>query len=288
MKPGLSIIMIVKDEAAVIARALTSAVKVADEIIVVDTGSVDNTRGIAASFGARIFNYPWQNHFAVARNRSLAYATHSWVMWIDADDTLPLPSIKKINELKKYAPFAVYSFKLKNIDPVNLSFIGGGVTQGRFFPNDPKIEFRGRIHENIGESAFKAGIPVISTDIEIHHHGYMDKECVQKKLERNISLELMDMGFPSDTKFITFPVRDYNCFYAPNVMTIWRGTKCIGACDPFDSAPFDSSIPTSDSERHAAMFDRAHVIIDEWESHNLFSDAKLQEEINRISLAAAI
>jgi glycosyltransferase involved in cell wall biosynthesis len=67
---GLSVCMIVKNESAHLRRALTSAVKVASEIIIIDTGSTDDTKEIAQSFGALVFDYKWCDDFAAARNES--------------------------------------------------------------------------------------------------------------------------------------------------------------------------------------------------------------------------
>jgi glycosyltransferase involved in cell wall biosynthesis len=70
----LSVCMIVRDEEKVIGRALQSARPIADEFIVVDTGSIDNTPFIAELYGAKVFDFPWCNDFSAARNESLRHA----------------------------------------------------------------------------------------------------------------------------------------------------------------------------------------------------------------------
>lgn len=84
----LSLAMIVKDEAVTLARVLADAAAVCDELVVVDTGSVDGTVDIALAAGARVEQFPWVDDFAAARNASFAACTSDWVLWLDADDRL--------------------------------------------------------------------------------------------------------------------------------------------------------------------------------------------------------
>ena len=84
----ISLCVIAKDEARVLPRMLASVQGVVDEIIVVDTGSTDDTAAIAASFGARVIHSPFQDDFAAVRNVSLDAATHPWILVLDADEVL--------------------------------------------------------------------------------------------------------------------------------------------------------------------------------------------------------
>lgn len=84
----LSICMIVKNESDVLARCLEGAAAVADELIVVDTGSTDETRDIALRFTPNVYDFPWCDDFAAARNFSFSKATMDYTMWLDADDVI--------------------------------------------------------------------------------------------------------------------------------------------------------------------------------------------------------
>ncbi|RLB04217.1 MAG: glycosyltransferase, partial [Deltaproteobacteria bacterium] len=86
--PRLSVCMIVKNEEKMLPKCLESIREVADEIIIVDTGSTDNTVAIAESFGAKVYFHPWEKDFSKHRNQSLSYATGDWILQIDADETL--------------------------------------------------------------------------------------------------------------------------------------------------------------------------------------------------------
>jgi len=84
----VSLCMIVKDEEANLPDCLDSAADLADEMVIVDTGSADRTKEIAARFGAKVFDFAWVDNFAAARNESLKHAGGDWVFWLDADDRI--------------------------------------------------------------------------------------------------------------------------------------------------------------------------------------------------------
>ena len=84
----ISLCMIVKNEEKVLGRCLVSAKDIADEIIIVDTGSTDRTKEIARRYGAKIFDQKWQDDFSLARNFSFSKATMDYCMWLDADDVI--------------------------------------------------------------------------------------------------------------------------------------------------------------------------------------------------------
>ncbi len=97
----ISLCMIVKNEEAVLARCLSSAAGIADEIIVVDTGSTDRTKEIAARFTDRIYEYPWHDDFAAARNFAFSKGTGDYLLWLDADDVIPEHQREKLLDLKR-------------------------------------------------------------------------------------------------------------------------------------------------------------------------------------------
>ncbi len=96
----LSLCMIVKDEEAVLGRCLSSVCDIADEIIVVDTGSKDRTKEIAAGFSAKVYDFPWIDDFSAARNFSFSKADCEYIMWLDADDVLLPGDARELAKLK--------------------------------------------------------------------------------------------------------------------------------------------------------------------------------------------
>ncbi len=84
----LSLAMIVKNEGATIERALSCAKLFADEMIVVDTGSTDDTVAKAEAMGAKVRHFSWIDDFATARNYSFSQCAMDWIIWLDGDDVI--------------------------------------------------------------------------------------------------------------------------------------------------------------------------------------------------------
>src|SRR5206468_7897001 len=98
-RPKVTLTLIVRDEETNLSNCLGSVRGVFDEIVVVDTGSVDRTKEIAQEYGARVFDFPWIEDFAAARNAALALATGDYAFWLDADDVLDPPERDKLRAL---------------------------------------------------------------------------------------------------------------------------------------------------------------------------------------------
>ena len=95
----VSLTMIVRDEEKNLPHCLESVRGIFDEIVVVDTGSIDRTSEIARAFGARVFDFAWVDDFAAARNAALAHATGDYAFWLDADDVVEPPEREKLRAL---------------------------------------------------------------------------------------------------------------------------------------------------------------------------------------------
>lgn len=111
----ISLCMIVKNEEKVLDRCLKSAKSIADEIIIVDTGSIDKTKEIAKKYTDKIYNFKWINDFSKARNYSFSKATKDYILWLDADDVLSKENVSKIQKLKQTLD--------KNVDIVMMKYL---------------------------------------------------------------------------------------------------------------------------------------------------------------------
>ena len=101
----LSCCFIVKNEEKVLSRILDCVKKFADEIIVVDTGSIDKTKDIAKKYTDKVFDFVWCDDFSKARNYAFSKSTCDYNMWLDADDFIFPKDIEKILKLKQDAPY---------------------------------------------------------------------------------------------------------------------------------------------------------------------------------------
>lgn len=97
----ISLCMIVKDEESVLSRLLDSVKSGVDEIVIVDTGSTDATKEIAARYTDKIFDFVWTDDFAAARNFSFSKATCEYAMWLDADDYVDSENLERLMKLRK-------------------------------------------------------------------------------------------------------------------------------------------------------------------------------------------
>lgn len=186
---NLSLCLIVKNEEKSLERCLKSVCHIADEIIVVDTGSEDKTVDIAKKYNAKVIYHKWNNNFSEARNKSLKYATKKWILFLDADEEIPYEDglmLKRI--LNEYSHME--GFNLKLINTANGKFNEDAVVF-RVFRNNNKYRFKGRIHEQIIPSIYKENPNSIigDTGIRIIHYGY-DPSLINilEKQQRNIRI----------------------------------------------------------------------------------------------------
>ncbi|WP_221796734.1 glycosyltransferase [Paenibacillus typhae] len=174
--------MIVKDEEKILDRCLNSVKDKVDEIIVVDTGSSDNTIEIAKQYTASVYTFAWTNDFSEARNYSLQQATKEYILVLDADEYLDADADLQ-QELSSKLDY--YLFNIKNYHSYGQSFTHSAV---RLFKNDTNLYYENRLHEHlniVGNDALKGG----EAATLIHHTGYSAEKMDEKaKLKRNLPL----------------------------------------------------------------------------------------------------
>ncbi|MBD1921232.1 glycosyltransferase [Microcoleus sp. FACHB-831] len=187
-KPILSLCMIVKNERENLPRCLASVKSYVDEIIVVDTGSQDNTPEIALKYGAKISYFEWCDDFAAARNYAISQAAGEWILMLDADEELVVKSNNFREKLTYKSKIIAYSLSLKDAYD-GAKIIGGWHV--RLFRNLTDITYVGRFHEFLkyqNQSISQDQCSYLEESLAILHYGYGKGKLLQKHINRNIPL----------------------------------------------------------------------------------------------------
>ena len=185
----LSVCMIVRNESKMLPRCLKS-VAWADQIIVVDTGSTDDTLKIARDHGAMVFTLPWPHDFAAARNESLKHATSDWILVLDADEWLAHGADWQIRRLIGVNHANGYTCLIRNYMSDFDRSQASEHYHVRLFRNKPHYRFHGAIHESIvSHDPNDPFEPVNFPGLLILHDGYRPEVFKNKdKHARNKSL----------------------------------------------------------------------------------------------------
>lgn len=177
MSHALALVMIVRNEARCLARCLASARPWVDEMVVLDTGSTDATREIAAQGGARVLSADWPDDFSAARNLALSHTTAPWRLVLDADEWIASGG-DCLAALRTRAPEFIGLVSVRSeIDGE------GGTTQQapswlpRLLPAG--VHYEGRIHEQPVGVSRRERLPLV-----IGHDGYL-AAAQQAKAGRN-------------------------------------------------------------------------------------------------------
>jgi tetratricopeptide (TPR) repeat protein/glycosyltransferase involved in cell wall biosynthesis len=189
--PGLSVCLIVKNEERHLARCLESIRGLADEIVVVDTGSTDATLEIARAYRARTASFEWCDDFSAAKNFSIEQATGDWILSIDADESIATrdhAEIRAIARADAVDAVVVPQRHYVNGDTVPVGWQPGcgGYSEGepyrgfldvdcrRLFRRRPWLRFRNRVHEEL--VSLDPARPLIEARGAwvIHHYGKLD------------------------------------------------------------------------------------------------------------------
>ena len=222
---NISLCIITKNNQETLANCINSVREIADEIVVVDTGSEDDTMEIAEGLGAKVFSYEWKDNFSDAKNFALDKATKEWILALDADETIAKKDLKKIKKFAEQTDFFGFAFIQRNyhntiglFSSVSCKDDEYEESKGascfaprrivRMFKNDRRIRFEGAVHDTVEPSIFKIG-KILDTEIPIHHFGMLGRASdrtkkyieIEKKNLRNdffqdyqIGIQLHEIG----------------------------------------------------------------------------------------------
>lgn len=192
-QPRLSVCVIAKNEEENIPRCLGSVRDIADEIVLVDTGSTDRTVELAQQYGAQVYHVAWQHDFAAAKNAAIAHATGDWILFLDADEALAPgygPRLRALISQHPTEPPVALRVLIRNWlgDERNPTEFTHRLP--RLFTRHPRIAYRGAIHEQLLHVDDVTQLQYPSTDeVVIDHFGYARQAMERKgKFQRNLPM----------------------------------------------------------------------------------------------------
>lgn len=209
----LSICMMVKNEEKNLRRCFSSLKPLLDkkdvELIVVDTGSMDQTVSIAKEYTDKVYFHQWTDHFSEMRNITISYAKGSYIFILDADEVLcdPLLLYEYLNDFRLQS-YNTYLLKVKNYES------SGGYTviaQERIFKNDGEFRYEGGVHN---QPVFRS--PVLNTEIYIDHYGYLfyDRELRERKFKRTATILRNELKKDPNNAYYRFQLaRSYSAHF---------------------------------------------------------------------------
>lgn len=195
---SLSACLIAKNEQKLLGYCLESLVGLAHEIILVDTGSTDQTVAIAKSYGAKVIHTTWENDFSKARNLSLEHATMDWILVIDCDEMLAPSEATKIKILlEENPPYEAFYFHADNW--IQNQIVSSAIIL-RLFRNKPTFRFEGKMHEQISPciTALYGSSSLTCVDISLNHYGY-DNDISPQGIKSDRNLKLL-LAYQEDAK----------------------------------------------------------------------------------------
>jgi tetratricopeptide (TPR) repeat protein len=187
--PRLTICLITRDEERFLDACLTSIRGLADQVVVVDTGSTDGTVEIARRHGAEVHSFTWCDDFSAARNVALEQARGDWVLVLDADEELPQDRHETLRRHLRVASAMAWRLPIADAgrEVEGVSYVP------RLFRNAPGVHFVGRIHEQ-AFSSFDVrrrewGLESKLGEATLRHHGYTAELTRSRdKIARNLRL----------------------------------------------------------------------------------------------------
>ncbi|WP_394870748.1 glycosyltransferase [Clostridium butyricum] len=201
----LSLCMIVKNEDQNIKSCLSKVVDFVDEIIIVDTGSTDNTKNIASEFTKKVYDFKWCNDFSKARNFAISKAANDWILVLDADEFVTNFFRDNVN---KFIKNSLNKKKVGRVQRINIMEDPNGNKKyiervNRLF-NRNYFNYEGIIHEQITDLNGETYETEI-VDIIVEHVGYT-KEVLHRtdKIKRNISLLEVAVKNDSEDPYLYF------------------------------------------------------------------------------------
>jgi tetratricopeptide (TPR) repeat protein len=187
--------MIVRDAADLLAASLASVNGIADEIVVVDTGSRDRTRDVALRAASRVLDFTWCDDFAAARNFCLSQTTGDWVLWLDAGETISAERAQQLRILVDSQTDANRAYLVMVKTPaLRPDMAAEQIARLCLHPRRSGIEFTGRVREEIQTAIEALDISIVLAPFSLVRSARdHDPDVKRTKAERNVHLAALEI-----------------------------------------------------------------------------------------------
>jgi glycosyltransferase involved in cell wall biosynthesis len=185
----LSLCLIVKNESKYLEKCVLSAKDIVSQVIIVDTGSTDNTPEIAKSLTSEYYQIPFSNDFSKARNYALQFVKTPWVLFLDADERFEEIDRDNLLECVQNAPSQVQGYQLTRY---NFFGTGGWYTSKnlKVFRNCEEIKYEGTVSESVTQSICRNGGQIVDANVLLNHYGHC-RDVVSRDKKAHFYLKLM-------------------------------------------------------------------------------------------------
>jgi len=205
--PSLSLAMIVRDESKFLDGCLESVRGLVGEIVVVDTGSTDDTPAIARRHGAAVYSVPWREDFAAARNASLGHCTGDWILVLDADERFAAGQEGQLRACMADPHAAAFSILIRCPHTMPTGRSLQIMPYARLFRRDARVRFEGTVHEQISPSIERTGGRILPSTLLIEHLGYdQGEDVLRRKAERNLPLLRKRLARDPDDAYAAYQI----------------------------------------------------------------------------------
>jgi tetratricopeptide (TPR) repeat protein len=183
-----------KNEGRYLRKCIESVLPVVSSIVIVDTGSTDDSIKIASDYTSQVYSFPFNHHFSNARNEALKYVNTPWTLFLDADESFELQDAQTLLQTALDAPSDIWGYRITRY---NFFGTGGWYTSKnlKLFRNQPNIFYEGAVSESVTDSIHRGKGRIVDAPVLLNHFGhYRSIEDRNKKAHFYLDLMLKEIA----------------------------------------------------------------------------------------------
>lgn len=261
----LSIVMMIKNEENYLNKTLKALLplmnNINSELVILDTGSTDNSIEIARKYTDKIYNAKWNDNFSDMRNKSISYSSGDWILVIDADEELiECDKLIAFFNSKLYKKYNSASVELKSFSTEDEKTYSIGKLP-RLFKNDSEFRYEGSIHE---QPIYKE--PVYNSIARFNHYGYIydNEEVKNKKLKRNEKILLLEYQMNPEDSYICYQIGQNYAAFGQNQEALYYFKKAYEIYDKKNKTYIPVILGLAKVYLNLSMYEECEVICSEF------------------------